>query len=122
MIGIETDKFNTYGCDDVKCPYCGWEDGDSWEYRAEDGDEIKVECGECQREFTVYVTISRTFTSNCADNEHELVTNGKYQDVGRDKRRYYQCRNCEFSNWMTEDQVKDIKKVDVIKEEDIPFE
>lgn len=40
---IEEDT--TYGEDEIKCPICGNEISDSWEYEGEDGEEICPGCG-----------------------------------------------------------------------------
>lgn len=34
----------------IKCPYCDWEDNDSWEF---DQDEGTHTCGRCDKEFNV---------------------------------------------------------------------
>lgn len=50
--------------EEIVCPYCGYEFGDSWEYA--DYTEIKVECGDhinCGEEFIVYPDITVTYTT-----------------------------------------------------------
>ena len=42
----------------ITCPYCGYEDLDSWEVDCEDGEEVEQECGSCEKEF--YATRSIT--------------------------------------------------------------
>jgi hypothetical protein len=43
-------EIETSWTDLVTCPYCGYEDRDSWDHNFEDG-QIEIECEECQREF-----------------------------------------------------------------------
>lgn len=47
-------EIDTSWTDLVTCPYCGYEDRDSWEHDFGDGQiEIEIECEECQMTFTV---------------------------------------------------------------------
>ena len=34
-----------------KCPYCGYELSDVWEYGPVEGDSIEIECEECEKMF-----------------------------------------------------------------------
>ena len=36
----------------IVCPYCGWEDKDSWESGVEEEEEI-YDCGNCEKHFGV---------------------------------------------------------------------
>ena len=45
-------EFETSHTDEVVCPYCSHEQGDSWEYN-NNGNEQKVWCGECSEQFTL---------------------------------------------------------------------
>lgn len=44
--------------DEIVCPYCGCEFGDSWELSADSGEE---ECYECGKEFEYYRHIEVTY-------------------------------------------------------------
>ena len=48
---------------EIKCPYCGYKDTDSWEYNMGQDDEIEVECGNCEEEFLVTCHIEVTYSS-----------------------------------------------------------
>jgi hypothetical protein len=72
--------------DEIVCPYCGWEDTDSWDARKDDGEE---ECPDCEKKFSYsrHTTVSYTTTKLCIENgvEHQWreprpphLHNGKY--------------------------------------------
>jgi transcription elongation factor Elf1 len=48
----------------ITCPYCGWEDTDSWENNLGDGDQEKLECGNCEQFFLVRCDVDITYTSS----------------------------------------------------------
>ena len=55
----------------IKCPYCDWEDQDSWEFNEDSG---VVNCGGCEKEFNVTRDIEVTYSTsriNCEENETE---------------------------------------------------
>jgi len=55
----------------IKCPYCGLEDNESYEFDQEDG---TVECVDCEKEFNVSRTIEITYSTSkiaCEDDEHD---------------------------------------------------
>ena len=52
----ETQYYKHY----ITCPYCGYEDKDSWEF---DMDSGHWECGKCEKEFFVERQISVDYTS-----------------------------------------------------------
>lgn len=66
-----SDDQYTYNHDFVECPYCHYEDRDSWELG--DGGEGcgTTECGHCEREFQW----SRTFTINYKGSPLKEKTN-----------------------------------------------
>jgi len=52
----------------IKCPWCGWEDQDSWERNGQDGCEIN--CGECDRLMTLSVDFEvRYATEKVEENQ-----------------------------------------------------
>lgn len=56
----------------IKCPYCDWEDEDSWEFGEDEG---TVTCGRCDEEFNVVREIEVTYSSSkidCSDREPEI--------------------------------------------------
>lgn len=48
--------------DKIKCPYCGDENEDSWEY--DDCCGSKIDCGECGEEFRLTVHYQVSYTTN----------------------------------------------------------
>lgn len=62
MTEIETDYKKN-----ITCPYCGWEDKDSWESWLNDGDQIEFICGACDHSFLVRCDIDITYTSHKED-------------------------------------------------------
>jgi len=46
----------------IKCPYCGDEIMEYWEYfeRGEDGEESEIECPECEKEYDAVLDITYT--------------------------------------------------------------
>ena len=77
---------DTYEDDEFKCPYCGEEQMDSWEF-AKEGDSIEIECS-CGKKYYGELVVSRTFKGkgDCELNkeEHNFV----------DKSKYFQCSKC----------------------------
>lgn len=58
---------------EIVCPYCGYEFGDSWEYLRSDhyDSKIEVECGDhlnCGKEFIVYPDVAVTY---CSEKKEE---------------------------------------------------
>ena len=51
---IEIDD-STYNQDDIKCPYCGYEDPESWEYLSslDEGEVFEINCAECGKSFNI---------------------------------------------------------------------
>lgn len=47
----------------VTCPYCGWEEQDSWEIPVEEGGHYEMECGRCDRMFVVTKQIDVTYST-----------------------------------------------------------
>ena len=53
--------------DEIVCPYCGHEHGDSWEY----GDSGRMTCGECNREFDMERNVSVSYVTSRIDRDAE---------------------------------------------------
>ena len=52
--------------DEIVCPHCGYEHGDSWETIDEntgDGDKIVFQCSECEKSFTVQFNFEYSYSS-----------------------------------------------------------
>lgn len=62
----EGDQDHEY-TDEVVCPYCGYEHGDSWELSA-DSDEM--DCGNCDQPFTYERNIEVTYSTKKKRNEN----------------------------------------------------
>ena len=46
----------TYNRDNIICPYCGYEDPESWEYLSglSEGEVLEVDCAECGKTFNIF--------------------------------------------------------------------
>lgn len=121
MLLTETNRYNTWGNDDAVCPYCGHKHEDMWDRSmgSNDGDSDKMVCDSCDRTFIVTVNTSISYTTDCANGEHELVTDGKYQTVAKEECRYCQCKNCQYSEWCTDAEAEAEASVEVVPESDI---
>ncbi len=63
----------------IKCPYCDWEDEDSWEF--EEDEETHI-CGECGEEFNVEREVEITYNTSKIDcEEKELEHDYKFEAV-----------------------------------------
>lgn len=47
----------------VTCPYCGYEDLNSWEIELGDGESQEYDCKKCEWNFCIEAEVIRTFTS-----------------------------------------------------------
>lgn len=50
----------------IKCPYCDWEDKDSWEFGEDSG---TYTCGSCEKEFNVERNVEVTYSTSRIDCE-----------------------------------------------------
>ena len=60
------DEFDTDYTREVTCPYCGYEDHDSWEVfdgSSGDGDITETSCGRCDKEFTVQLHVRVSYST-----------------------------------------------------------
>lgn len=75
----------------IICPYCDWEDQDSWEFDEEEG---IYQCGSCEKEFNVVRDVEITYSTsmlNCDDN-------GSKHDYNID--RYHESsRTFDYGAW-----------------------
>lgn len=107
MWGIEMDEIDHEFTDQITCPFCGVEDGDSWECLPNETDLGYIECYNCGRTFSAIREVSVTYTTyeidwleewkrmndrtvrqHEADERYELwVANGRpMSDIGGDAR------------------------------------
>jgi hypothetical protein len=64
----------------IKCPYCDWEDEDSWEFGEDSG---TYTCGDCGKEFNVKREVEVTYSTSrldCLENktEHDYKVDSFY--------------------------------------------
>ena len=52
----------------IKCPYCNWEDQDSWEFGEDSGTHT---CGSCEKEFNVEREVKVTYSTSRIDCEEK---------------------------------------------------
>lgn len=53
----------TKNTENIICPYCGYEDLQSYEYGLEDDDNVIIYCLECDEEFEVYCNIEVRYST-----------------------------------------------------------
>jgi transcription elongation factor Elf1 len=98
-------KYETY----IKCPYCNYEDEDSWEF---DEDEGTYTCGSCEEEFNVTREIEVTYSTSMIsceekDKEHDYQLDyffvskrtfekGIWEDLPEDKYGYNKIMKCSI--------------------------
>jgi transposase-like protein len=68
----------------IKCPYCGWENHDSWEVGADSG---KYDCGSCEKAFDYERDVQVTYST------HKLFEDCDHADVSNYK-GYFSCDDC----------------------------
>lgn len=101
----------------IKCPYCDWEDNDSWEFGKDSG---TYTCGDCGKEFNVERNVEITYSTtriNCEEkgNKHDyqfesvFIRKSKFEkgiwtDLPESQWTYYKimvcsiCGNKEYIN------------------------
>ena len=55
--------FDTEFTNNIVCPHCGDENGDSWELAMKDGEHEIQDCGSCNEQFEVYCDISISYST-----------------------------------------------------------
>ncbi len=94
----------------IICPYCGYEEFDSWEYNDDEGE---IECPYCEKKFYYKrsITIKYTTTSNCEDNDEDHEWNEwEYIEIDKNWRDeileevndFYmrKCKKCDEQDFM----------------------
>ena len=83
--------------DEITCPYCGYEQGDSWEASDSSDEE---QCQDCEKKFCYQRETECHYNSWCIEGEHKYVhtPHPTIPDC-------YSCENCdssEFKEQLTE--------------------
>lgn len=111
----------------IKCPYCDWEDSDSWEF---DESEGVVTCGGCEKEFNVTREIEVTYSTSrikCEPGKHNYqlenyfdskrkFVNGIWSDLPESEWTYYRiemCSECDDKEYVkiTKEEYFDALKI-----------
>ena len=111
----------------IICPYCGWEDEDSWE--TQEGDD-EYSCGFCEKKFVLEVEHSVSYSTKripCKNDKHKLneISNSNWikddewdyktdirTKLPKDKWEYVEkydceeCDECEYKDLTEEEYVK----------------
>ena len=64
IIFYPRDDWETQRKDEVVCPYCHYEHGDSWEWFGDGTDCADVECENCGLRFSAWVNVEVTYSSS----------------------------------------------------------
>lgn len=70
----------------IKCPYCDWEDNDSWEFGGPGENEGVRTCGACERDFIVNREVEITYTTKrikCKASDHDYKFRSNFQSQKR---------------------------------------
>jgi len=86
--------------DEIHCPYCNFEFGDSWEYGDSQSEDIgELECPNCDKKFHASRSISVSYVTNpdchLNDEEHER----KLHRVFDDMTQMFVCIKCGDANF-----------------------
>jgi hypothetical protein len=92
-----TEEIDCSYTDELICPYCGYEDSDSWEYFSRLGDSTNAECGECGKTFRASQNVTVDYSSEklpCmnGEGEHNWTKWEECFPFDNSERRY--CREC----------------------------
>ena len=106
----------------ITCPYCGYEDKNSWEFDYDE--ETQQDCGRCGKEFNVSREISVTYSTSrieCKKGEHKyktedyhitkskFISHDNWEDIPEKDWKYFRIEVCELCD--------DKEYVDITKEE-----
>ena len=76
----------------IKCPHCNYEDKDSWEFEGNEGEESRVNCKSCEKEFYVERNVTVTYSTSkieCEEGKHnyklESYFESKYDYINRQR-------------------------------------
>ena len=102
----------------IMCPYCDWEDNDSWEF---DDDEGIVTCGNCEKEFNVSRDISVSYSTSkieCKDDKHDYkfnhyfksdrqYKNREWTNLPSSEHKYYKINDCTICDKTEFEQISE---------------
>lgn len=89
--------------DNIECPYCGWEDTDSWEFGEESG---TYTCQDCNEDFDVVVDVRVSYTTSkksCKEHDYVLESlftsrrkykKGSWVDLPEEEHKHYKVMKC----------------------------
>lgn len=60
---MDDERLDLWHNDEAKCPYCGFEDYDSWELGIDEDVEETTECPNCGEEYGVMRNVDITYTT-----------------------------------------------------------
>lgn len=75
----------------ITCPYCEYEDKDSWEFNEDEGEQT---CGKCEKDFNVTREVTVTYSTSrieCEEGKHKY----KIEDFHIKKTHYLSANNWE---------------------------
>lgn len=104
----------------IKCPYCNWEDGDSWEFGEDYG---TATCGSCSKEFNVTRNVEVTYSTSrieCEDGKHNYQLESYFERTRKyDKGNWNDLPELEwtFSRIEMCSECGDKQYIDITKEE-----
>jgi hypothetical protein len=82
------EKFDHEYTNNIVCPYCGYEDIDSWEVESGQEDLGLIECGNCEKEFYATRIISVEYSTEKAKygtckkcGKEDVVVDGSYSSI-----------------------------------------
>ena len=64
---MESEEIDHEYTDNIICPYCGAEDGDSWECMPDEEDLGHIECCECEKKFLAQRLITIKYSTSKID-------------------------------------------------------
>lgn len=90
-----TKEFDHDYTDEIVCPYCGHEHGDSYEYFSRNDESTNIECDECGKHFRATMQMTTDYSTSllpCLNNEGDHDWGRWRFLIGNNELRY--CRAC----------------------------
>lgn len=85
------DELDCCCTDNPVCPYCGYEEHESWEISDK---ETQYSCDECGKIYRIEQEFSRTFSSSKTCQPNDEHTWGKWRDYIKGESEYRTCTLC----------------------------